>query len=240
MPDFEKRDKADVQKMFSQTAAHYDTINRAMCFGLDVLWRRALAKTALADFRGNAPQVADLACGSGDVCAELARRDSSARILGIDLCPEMLEIAQRKIDKSKLSDRVKLMRADCENLPLADASFDAITISFGFRNFQNRERALAEIFRVLKPRGRLAVLEVSRAGKLSETAQKIFMTHVVPSIAAAFGGDIQNYKYLANTTLNYPFPSEITAMFAAAGFAQTTVKKFGCGLVAITTGIKNG
>ena len=238
MPNAEKRNPTDVKEMFGNVSKNYDKINRAMCFGLDTLWRKTLAKTALKECFGSSPIIADLACGSGDVAIELAKTDSSAQILASDFCPEMIEIARKKSNKENLSERIKFIQADCENLPFEDNKFNAITISFGFRNFQNRQKCLVEIYRILAPKGRLAILEVSRAGTIMEFAQKIFMSLIVPTIAVIFGGRRDDYKYLANTTMSYPYPAQVEKMFAYAGFENIKTRKFGCGLVAITTGTK--
>ena len=172
------------------------------------------------------------------MCLALARKCPSAEIVGIDFCPAMLQIAAQKIKRAGLESRVKFVEADCQNTPFEAGAFDAATIAFGFRNFQNRAACLSEISRVLKSGGRLAMLEVSRANAAMESAQRVFMSHIVPNIAALFGGERASYKYLANTTLTYPYPREVEAMFAAAGFHKITTRKFGCGLVAITSGVK--
>ena len=238
MPDSQKREPEDVKKMFSEVSKNYDKINRAMCFGLDARWRRALAKTALRGMEGKGAKIADLACGSGDVCVELARLAPRAEIVGADFCPEMLELAAKKAAAAGFGGRVKFTACDCQKTPFESGAFDAATIAFGFRNFQNRAAALAEISRILRRGGRLAMLEVSRAGKIMEPAQRIFMERVMPNIAALFGGKKDSYVYLAKTTLEYPRPREIEAMFAAAGFGEISTRKFGFGLVAITTGVK--
>ena len=238
MPDHTKREPKEVEKMFSGVAKNYDKINHAMCFGLDILWRKKLAKIALKDFANTSANVIDLACGSGDVALELAKTDASAKITASDFCKEMLTIAEKKSQANGFSERIKFVSADCQNLPFADNSFDATTISFGFRNFQNRNACLCEIARILKPSGRLAILEVARANKFLEFAQKVFMSAIVPFIATLFGGEKSSYKYLANSTLAYPKQPEIEEMFAQAGFENVKTIRMGCGLVAITTGTK--
>ncbi len=238
MPSAQKRDPDEVKEMFGAVAKNYDKINRAMCFGLDILWRKNLAKTAIGDKLASAPKVVDIACGSGDVCVEILKLDNTANVVGADFCPEMLTIAEEKTNKLQLSNRVKFLQADCENLPFESNSFDAATISFGFRNFQNRLKCLSEIARILKPDGRLAILEVSRTNAFMEFAQKIFMGTFVPTIATLLGGRKKDYTYLANTTMQYPRSKEVEQMFVEAGFENVKTKKFGCGLVAITTGTK--
>lgn len=248
MADFEKRDPEEVKTMFAEVAKNYDKINRAMCFGLDVLWRNALADSALSQTPNAAetPQTArtkkilDIACGSGDVALALAKKDASAEITAADFCPEMLEVARAKIARqpAQIAGRITTQRADCLALPFAPETFDAATISFGFRNFQNREKCLEQINTILKRGGKLAVLEVSRARGFFGAAQHFFMGRIVPDIAAVFGGNKADYEYLANTTLAYPLPEEVENMFRQAGFGNVETRKFGCGLVALTTGIK--
>lgn len=233
MADFQKRDPDEVRDMFSGVAKRYDAINCAMCMGLDRLWRRALARAALEGL-GAEPRIADFACGSGDVCIELARACPTAKITGVDFCQQMLEIAAQKIAARRLAGRIELVEADCSSTPFEAESFDALTISFGFRNFHDRQKSLSEINRILKPGGRLCILEVSRANRFFEGAQHIFMGSVVPLIAQIFGGRRQDYQYLAKTTFAYPRPEEIRRMLSSAGFSKTRVRKFAFGLVALT------
>ena len=224
--------------MFSGVAARYDKINRAMCFGLDCLWRAALADAAIKLANSASPKIADFACGSGDVSLEIAKRAPSAEITGVDFCAEMLAIAEEKIRRAGFSDRVEFLMRDCLKCGLPAESFDSLTVSFGFRNFQDRESGLAEMARVLKKGGALCILEVSRAGGVLEAAQAFFMGRVVPTIAGVLGGDKADYQYLAKTTLSYPHPDEIEKMLQNAGFGDVRARKFGCGLVALTTAVK--
>ena len=238
MPDFQQRNPEDVKNMFSEVSQNYDKINRAMCFGLDILWRKKLVKLALAKKSKAPKKIIDLACGSGDVCLELAKADKNANIVASDFCPEMLAIAKQKAVFAKLENRITFQQADCQKMPFENEDFDVATISFGFRNFQNRQECLTEIARILKNNGQLAILEVSRANAFMEWAQKIFMCTIVPIIATIFGGDKKSYQYLANTTMAYPYPKEVEKMFADAGFDNVKTHKLAFGLVAITTGVK--
>ena len=166
------RKPENVKKMFSRVAAHYDVINRAMCGGLDVIWRKKLVNAAVSGARADGEKkFLDIACGSGDVCAEFLKRDASCRVTGVDFCPEMLEIARKKC----AGERSEFVEADCQKLPFADGIFDAATISFGFRNFNDRPACLSEIARVLKASAPLCVLEVARAEGIFEPVQKFFM-----------------------------------------------------------------
>ena len=229
-PDTEKRNPSEVKAMFGRVAKHYDLINRAMCGGLDVRWRKKLAKEVLTS-EANGNEFLDVACGSGDVCAEILNQCPNAKVIGVDFCPEMLKIAQAKCKTTTF------IEADCANLPFSENTFSGATISFGFRNFKDRARCLTEIARVLKPNAPLCILEVARANGLFEFLQKIFMTKIVPCVASLFGGTRADYEYLAKTTLEYPRESEIKEMFNNAGFDEIKTIKFVFGMVAITKGI---
>lgn len=227
------RKPENVKKMFSRVAAHYDVINRAMCGGLDVIWRKRLVNAAVSGARADGEKkFLDIACGSGDVCAEFLKRDASCRVTGVDFCREMLEIARKKC----AGERSEFVEADCQRLPFADGTFDAATISFGFRNFNDRPACLSETARVLKAGAPLCVLEVARAEGLFEPVQKFFMCSAVPKIAKLFGGESADYEYLAKTTMYYPKRTEVEKMFSDAGFKNVKTRPMAFGMVAITSG----
>lgn len=218
--------------MFSRVAPKYDAINHAMCFGLDVLWRKALAKEALSE---GAKKVLDIACGSGDVSLEIARvGGKNIEITALDFCVEMLDIARKKIGQKMPTAKINFVQADCENMPFENEIFDSSTISFGFRNFKDRPSCLREIARVLKKDGVLCVLEVARSPRLIAPAQNFFMEKIVPNIAALFGGKKEDYVYLAQTTRLYPAQDKIEEMMRNCGFKNVKTKRFGFGLIALT------
>ena len=236
--DPDSREENSVKKMFSRVAPFYDAANRAMTFGLDVLWRRRLVRALFPRGAAGAKTGADIACGSGDVALEIAAKYPDAEIKCADFCKPMLEIAAKKFAKKRPYAKVEFVEADCENLPFGDAVFDGATISFGFRNFRNRPACLREIFRTLKPDARLCVLEVCRARGAFAAAQKIFMGKFVPLAASLCGGVRADYEYLAETTLAYPPREEIEKMFLDAGFESVSTRPMAFGLVAITAGQK--
>ncbi|MBP3358214.1 MAG: bifunctional demethylmenaquinone methyltransferase/2-methoxy-6-polyprenyl-1,4-benzoquinol methylase UbiE [Opitutales bacterium] len=233
--DSKVREASSVKQMFSRVAPFYDFINRAMTFGLDIVWRKRLVR--LLELSNGDVRVIDIACGSGDVAIEIAKQNPNAKIVCSDFCVPMLEIAEAKFAK-KYPNRAEFKEADCEHLPFKNGLFDGATISFGFRNFRNRQKCLKEIARVLKTNGCLCILEVSRAEGFFRFAQKIFMGKIVPTIASVCGGVRADYEYLAKTTLEYPSPSEVEQMFVDAGFENVSTKKMAFGLVSITSGNK--
>lgn len=234
-PDSKQRDPKQVRDMFSRVAPRYDLINRAMCFGMDKFWRKNLAKNALCTAKKSELPILDLACGSGDVALEILRQSPKARVVCADLCPEMLELAKKKISAAGFADRAEFIPADARRLPFKDASFCACTISFGFRNFQNRAECLAEISRVLAPEGRLSILEVAKAPKVFEPAQKFFMCACVPVIASICGAKNKaDYKYLAKTTMEFPSQPELFDILKKSNFKNPRCKYFAFGFVALT------
>lgn len=221
--------------MFARVAPKYDLINRAMCFGMDKFWRKNLAKNALCSARQSGLPVLDLACGSGDVALEILKLDPDVGVVCADLCAEMLELAKKKISAAGFQKRAEFILADARRLPFEAASFSACTISFGFRNFQNRSECLTEISRVLAPSGRLSILEVSKAPKVFEPAQRFFMCACVPAIASLCGAKNKaDYKYLAKTTMEFPSQPELFKMLRASNFKNPRSKYFAFGFVALT------
>ncbi len=232
------RDSESVSGMFARIAPSYDRINRAMCFGLDVLWRKKLVRSVKECVGSNGIEILDCACGSGDVCLELSRSIPGASIIGIDFCPQMLAAAKEKAAKYAPNSKIEFLNGDCCALPFEDSRFDAATIAFGFRNFNDRRKCLEEIARVLKPDGLLAILEVARAGGIFAFFQRVFMCGAVPAIAKIFGGRREDYKYLAHTTMDYPHNPEVMRILESAGFSMVKIAPMAFGMVALNTAQK--
>ena len=154
----ENSKKTRVREMFDSIAPRYDLLNHLLSFGVDRLWRRRMVGVVAA---GTPAAILDVAAGTGDVAVALARRLPAARITGIDLSGEMLAVGRGKVARRGLCDRIELVQGDAEQLPFPDGTFDAVTIGFGIRNFGSIEAGLAEAFRVLRPGGRLCILECS-------------------------------------------------------------------------------
>ncbi len=235
LTDASRREPDSVKAMFTRVAPFYDFINRAMTFGLDIIWRRRLVR-ALELPEGES-KVVDIACGSGDVALEVARKYPQAKITCSDFCAPMLDIAREKFAKN-FPNRAEFIEADCSNLPFESNAFSGATVSFGFRNFKDRQACLLEISRVLKPNAKLCVLEVSKANGIFRVSQKFFMGIFVPFLASLCGGNKADYVYLAKTTLEYPSAQEVEAMFGKAGFENVSTRAMAFGLVAITSGRK--
>lgn len=192
-----------MREMFTRIAGMYDRLNHVLTLGVDVLWRkRALARLAgmgCLDV-SNGGSILDLATGTADFAILAAKKFASARVTGVDLTPAMLEVGRQKVERAGLSSRIVLKEGDASSLPCADASFDVVICAFGFRNFLNRDVALAEVRRVLKPGGRLLVLELFRPqSRLLGGLTSAWLRRVAPFFA---GKARQDYAYLRSSIGN--------------------------------------
>jgi demethylmenaquinone methyltransferase/2-methoxy-6-polyprenyl-1,4-benzoquinol methylase len=200
--------------MFDKIAARYDTMNRVLSFGLDRGWRR---RTVRALQLGASSHVLDLATGTGDLAVDIARMHPGATVIGLDPSREMLAIAQRKLAGRGLAGRVTLVRGDAQHLPYRDCEMDAATIAFGIRNVPDRLAALREMTRVVRPGGRVAVLELGepRRGLLARAA-RFHTRHVVPRLGALLSG-AREYRYLQRSIAAFPPSAEFAALMERAG-----------------------
>ncbi len=226
-----------VRGMFGLVAARYDLLNHLLSFNLDRQWRaRTVERVAdvLAQPRAKA---LDLCCGTGDVLLSLAARNGAAAVYGSDFCHPMLIEAQRKIASRKV--RSPLFESDALALPLASASFDLITIAFGFRNLANYGGGLKELARVLKPGGVLAILEFSQPTNRAFAAlYGFFSARVLPWIGGIISGSPDAYSYLPESIRKFPGAEDLARQMRAAGFASVDFERLTCGAVALHIAVK--
>ena len=183
---------------FDTIARTYDRLNRVMTLGLDRRWRRRAVKEVVS---GQQPvvNVLDVACGTGDMCVELLKRGCT--VTGVDLSEEMLAIAKVKGERLK----VKVEVADAENLPFEEESFDGVTCAFGVRNFVHLEKGLSEMLRVLKPGGRMVILELATPdSKLIRPFYNLYTKHVIPWLGQRIAGNRDAYTYLPDSIARFP------------------------------------
>ena len=201
-------------EMFDKIARRYDFVNRVLSLGLDKGWRR---RTVRALQLGDAPKVLDVATGTGDLAIDIARARPQARVYGLDPSTQMLSIAADKIAKRELGERVTLIVGDAQALPYANAEMDAATIEFGIRNVPDRAAGLRELARVVRPGGRIAVLELGEpTGGVLSRAARFHTNHVVPRLGALLSGS-REYKYLQKSIAAFPPAAEFAAMMQANG-----------------------
>lgn len=224
--------------MFDSIAPEYDRLNHLMSLNMDKLWRRrALQKIVIKD---KSQQILDIACGTGDFSIAIAESaNPSTKIEGIDISEGMLEVMRNKLSEKGLDGRVSARLGDSEALPYGNGSFDRVTIAFGIRNFEHREKALEEILRVLKPGGRLVILELSiPSNALVKFAFKLYFTKFVPLIGGKISGDKGAYSYLPESVIKFPGKKEWIATMESCGYSQVTHKAFTFGICRMYTGEK--
>jgi demethylmenaquinone methyltransferase / 2-methoxy-6-polyprenyl-1,4-benzoquinol methylase len=212
-----------VRAMFDRIAPVYDAMNRTMTVGLDRRWRRITAETVVRP----GDSVLDACCGTGDLAIACAR--AGGRVTGLDFSPAMLARARRKAPE------LEWVEADVLALPFADESFDATTVGFGVRNVEDLERALSELRRVLRPGGRVAVLEITRPRGLLAPFYRLWFDGVVPRLGRLLPGGAA-YTYLPASVRRFPAPGELAALLTAAGFDEVRYRLFAGGIVALHTG----
>jgi demethylmenaquinone methyltransferase / 2-methoxy-6-polyprenyl-1,4-benzoquinol methylase len=220
--------------MFGRIARRYDLANRLLSLGFDTGWRRRLVAAVL---RESPADVLDLATGSGDVAFALGRRAPAVRILGMDFCAPMLDQARRrKAAAAPAHGNVRFAEGDGMALPLPDSGFDAVTISFGLRNMPDRAVSLREIRRVLRPGGRLLVLEFSQPLRAFRPLYFFYLERILPRLAGIITGDRAAYEYLNRTIRSFPGRGELAAEMRAAGFDGVTARPLTLGIVALHEG----
>jgi demethylmenaquinone methyltransferase/2-methoxy-6-polyprenyl-1,4-benzoquinol methylase len=214
-----------VQGMFDRIAPVYDVMNRVMTAGLDQRWR----KLAVREVVWPGDRVLDACCGTGDLAVEAERR--GGRVVGLDFSPKMLERARKK------SGAVEWIQGDALALPFPDGDFDAATVGFGVRNLADLESGLKELARVLRPGGKLAVLEITRPRGLLKPFFRLWFDVLVPLAGRVLPGG-KAYTYLPASVRRFPGPDDLSALFESAGFADVRYKLVGGGVVALHVGIK--
>jgi demethylmenaquinone methyltransferase/2-methoxy-6-polyprenyl-1,4-benzoquinol methylase len=228
--------KAYVAGMFDDIAFKYDFLNHFLSFGIDRRWRRQLVKS----FSDTYPHhILDLATGTADLAITIAEYYKKSRVTGIDISEQMLKIGTAKVHKRNLSDQILLQKGDAENIGFADASFDAVIVAFGVRNYENLNRGLSEMLRVLKPGGKLAILEFSMPdNKAILLFYRFYFRTILPFIGRLISKNFYAYQYLPNSVGNFPDPITFNRLLQQIGYRDVKCKKLTFGICTLFTGIK--
>ena len=222
------------RKMFDRIAKNYDAANRAISMGMDKSWRRKTVNL-LCPFRGG--RYLDIGTGTGDLVFEILNQSHNVLIDGIDPAEQMLEIARDKASTRGVGDTVSFLTADALDLPMESETFDGIVSGFCFRNIERRQNALEEMLRVLKPGGKLVILEATYpSNALIRLGYKIY-TPLVPLIGKFLGGGAA-YKYLVDSIEEFPRPHAVMDMFREVGLADVACKPLTFGTVSIFSGVR--
>ena len=228
--------KAEVGQMFDTIAPTYDLLNRGTSLGVDTLWRAKMIKELdAAEHR----RILDVATGTADVAIQTVKRKNVDHVTGMDLSEGMLAYGRKKVTAAGLDDRIVLEQGDSENLRYADGSFDAVTASFGVRNFENLERGLSEMHRVLRPGGKLVILEFSRITFAPlRWGFNFYFGKIMPLIGRLQSKDPRAYAYLFESVQAFPSGEAFTDILKRVGFKETKCNALTFGIASIYTGVK--
>jgi demethylmenaquinone methyltransferase/2-methoxy-6-polyprenyl-1,4-benzoquinol methylase len=222
-------------EMFDQIAGSYDFLNHLLSLNIDKGWRRKAIESIASVAPG---RILDVATGTADMAIGAIRLKPTL-VTGVDASPGMLEIARKKIADRSLSDKITLVEAACEDLPFRDSSFDAAMVAFGVRNFTDPDQGLREIYRVLSPGGKLAILEFSLPRqKWLRAGYRFYFHRLVPSIGRWFSRDLSAYRYLPDSVEAFPKGEAFVQMMKDAGFINSDYKPLSFGICGLYTGIK--
>jgi demethylmenaquinone methyltransferase/2-methoxy-6-polyprenyl-1,4-benzoquinol methylase len=228
--------KEQVAEMFDNIAFKYDFLNRFLSAGIDIGWR----KKAIAQLKEKDPQsILDVATGTADLAIMASRILNTPKIIGIDISDGMLEVGRKKIAAASLQKTIELLNGDSEAINFADNSFDAVMVAFGVRNFQNLEKGLGEIKRVLKPGGKIVVLEFSKPKIIGvKFFYNFYMNILTPTIGKLFSKNRNAYKYLNESIKQFPEGENFISILNNLGYTNTYCKPLSLGICSIYCGEK--
>lgn len=228
--------KQQVASMFDKIAFRYDFLNRFLSAGIDVIWR----KKALKQLVSLQPQtLLDVATGTGDVAILAYKILSPTKITGIDISSGMIELGRKKIAQLSLENKIELTKGDSEIINFPDASFDAVTVAFGVRNFENLEKGLKEMLRVLKPGGMLVVLEFSKPKKIVvRRIYNLYMKLIAANLGKMISKNDEAYKYLNDSVQQFPEGEQFISILKSTGYLKPYYKSLTFGVCSIYCGTR--
>jgi len=232
----EEKKTTQIRRMFDSIAFTYDKLNRLLSLGFDRSWRRK-GIAFLKPF--GAQSILDIATGTGDLAIAMCRALNAREVVGADISEGMMDIGRTKVREAGLSDFVRFEQQDCLSLTYADNSFDAVTAAFGVRNFENIERGVGEMFRVLKPGGHIMILELSSPDYFPmKQLFTIYSKIVIPNMGRLFSKEKSAYSYLPASIQVVPQGKVMTEILRQAGFINARVETFTLGVCSMYTGTK--
>lgn len=221
--------KQQVEDMFDNIAEKYDFLNRTLSMNIDVSWRKKLVKWLSAD---QPKTILDVATGTGDLAIAL-QKGTGADIVGLDLSQQMLNVGIDKVKRLQLDKKIKMMKGDAENLPFEDNNFDAVTVAFGARNFENLEKGLNELKRVVKPGGSVYILEFSKVEGFMRPFYMFYFKNILPRIGKMVSKDSRAYTYLPDSVQAFPYGEGMRKILLNCGFTTVVYKKLTLGIATI-------
>jgi len=217
--------------MFDRISPKYDFLNRLLSAGIDQQWRKKLIRLMR---RQQPRRILDIATGTGDLALMQARRLSPQEVTGLDLSEGMLEVARKKVAKAGLTDKVKLVQGDAENLPFPDGSFDAVSVAFGVRNFEDLEAGIREMHRILSDDGQMYILEFSQPEKSPfKQLYGFYSKKILPFIGKLISGDASAYTYLPQSIAAFPYGERMKRIILQNGFDEVEIYPLTFGIATI-------
>lgn len=221
--------KSQVEDMFDNIAPKYDLLNHVLSMKIDVLWRNKLVRMMKED----APhEVLDVATGTGDL-AIAVEKGTGAKVVGLDLSQQMLNVGIIKIKKLKLDGKISMQKGDAENLPFEDNRYDAVSVAFGVRNFENLTKGLSELRRVLKENKSLYILEFSKVEGFLGPFYMFYFKNILPAIGRLVSKDNRAYTYLPDSVNAFPYGEKMRQILLDTGFKKVEYKKLSLGIATI-------
>jgi demethylmenaquinone methyltransferase / 2-methoxy-6-polyprenyl-1,4-benzoquinol methylase len=230
-------EKETVRKMFNEISNRYDFLNHFLSFGIDHWWRKKFVSVLSV----KKPRIIlDVATGTGDLAIALLAL-SPEKITGIDIASQMLEIGKKKIGKKSLNDKINFENGDAENIPFPDNFFDAVTVAFGVRNFENLEKGLSEMKRILKPGGTMQILEFSHPGsKPFKQIYQFYSRFIIPFVGKIISKNDQAYSYLPESVAKFPSGNDFLKIMEKIGMKNNSYISLTFGISSIYSGEKPG
>ena len=221
--------KSEVEDMFDNIAPKYDLLNHVLSMKIDVAWRNTLVNWMKKD---DVKEVLDVATGTGDL-AIAVQKGTQAKVVGLDLSQQMLNVGIIKIKKLNLDGRISMQKGDAENLPFEDNRFDAVSVSFGVRNFENLTKGLAELRRVVKENHSVYILEFSKVEGILAPLYMFYFKNILPQIGKLVSKDNRAYTYLPDSVNAFPFGEKMKQILLDTGFKNVEYKKLSLGIATI-------
>ncbi|GEN70101.1 MULTISPECIES: bifunctional demethylmenaquinone methyltransferase/2-methoxy-6-polyprenyl-1,4-benzoquinol methylase UbiE [Chryseobacterium] len=221
--------KSQVEDMFDNIAPKYDLLNRVLSMKIDIIWRNTLVKMMKKD---NPKEVLDVATGTGDLAITI-EKGTDAKVIGLDLSQQMLNVGVIKIKKLKLDGKISMQKGDAENLPFEDNRFDAVSVAFGVRNFENLTKGLAELRRVVKDNKSVYILEFSKVEGFLGPFYMFYFKNILPAIGRLVSKDNRAYTYLPDSVNAFPFGEKMKQILLDTGFKKVEYKKLSLGIATI-------
>lgn len=225
-----------ISAMFDRISPKYDALNHLLSLNIDKVWRR---KTAREVAKCQPRTILDLATGTADLAIAMAKRNPQAHIIGMDISEKMLEIGKTKIASQGHENQIELHLGDAADLPFENQSFDAVTVAFGVRNFEDLDKGLSEISRVLKPNGQAVILEFSMPERFPvKQVYRLYFRHILPKIGQVVSKDASAYSYLPASVERFPKPKDFQQMLVNHGLTHCDARKLSFGIAMLYTATK--